>query len=92
MRVVLYGKPGCCLCDLAESRLETLRARRPFELVKVDVLRDPAAGARFGATIPAVEVDGTLVSEGRFDEHAVAAAVGVGPLARLRRALRRPPA
>lgn len=76
MRVVLYGKPGCCLCDLAESRLRAIRDRRPFDLVKVDILADPALEARFGTTIPAVEVDGVLVSEGRFDENAVARALG----------------
>jgi glutaredoxin-related protein len=71
MRVVLYGKPDCGLCDLAESRLRLLQERRPFELVKVDILRDPAAEKRYRDTIPAVEVDGTLVSEGRFDEISV---------------------
>lgn len=75
MRVVLYGKPGCCLCDVAESRLRLMAERRPVEIVKVDILSDPALEARFGLTIPAVEVDGTVVSEGRFDEKAVERAV-----------------
>ena len=75
MRVVLYGKPGCCLCDVAESRLRLLAERRPFGIVKVDILSDPALEARFGTTIPAVEIDGVVVSEGRFDEKAVARAV-----------------
>lgn len=75
MRVVLYGKPDCCLCDLAESRLRALLARRSFDLVKVDILGDPAAEARFRDTIPAVEVEGVLVSEGRFDENAVRRAI-----------------
>ena len=85
MRVVLYGKPGCCLCDFAESRLRALLARRPFDLVKVDILGDPALDARFGTTIPAVEIDGVLVSEGKFDENAVAAAVGIRPTSSSRR-------
>ena len=75
MRVLLYGKPGCCLCDLAESRIRVLAARRALDLVKVNILEDPAAEARFRDTIPAVEVDGRLVSEGRFDEDAVARAL-----------------
>ena len=78
MRVVLYGKPDCGLCDLAESRLRLLQERRPFELVKVDILRDPAAERRYRDTIPAVEVDGTLVSEGRFDEISVARRILAG--------------
>jgi hypothetical protein len=79
MRVVLYGKPGCCLCDLAESRLQAIRGRRPFDLVTVDILSDPALEARFGTTIPVVEVDGAVVSEGRFDENALAKAIGDVP-------------
>ncbi len=78
MRVVLYGKPGCCLCDLAEAKIRGLAARARFDLVKVNILDDPSAEARFRETIPAVEVDGVLVTEGRFDEPAVARAVGAG--------------
>jgi hypothetical protein len=80
MRVVLYGKPDCCLCDLAEAKIRGLRERgAPFEFAKVDILRDPAAEARFRETIPAVEVDGVLVTEGRFDEKAVERALGIPP-------------
>ena len=75
MRVVLYGKPGCCLCDFAESRIRALPTRALPEIVKVNILDDPALERRFGTTVPAVEVDGVLVSEGRFDEPAVARAL-----------------
>ena len=43
MRVVLYGKPGCCLCDLAESRIRAMAERVPVEIAKVNILEDPAA-------------------------------------------------
>ena len=76
MRVVLYGKPGCCLCDVAESRLRAMAGRRPLEIVKVDILSDPALEARFGTAIPAVEIEGVVVTEGRFDERAVERALG----------------
>jgi hypothetical protein len=79
MRVVLYGKPDCCLCDLAEAKIRGLRDRAPFDLLKVNILDDPAAEERFRDTIPAVEVDGVLVTEGRFDEKAVERAVGLEP-------------
>jgi hypothetical protein len=78
MRVVLYGKADCCLCDFAESRLRALRGRAVFDLAKVDIRGDPALVERFGTTIPAVEVDGVLVSEGRFDEKAVEGAILAG--------------
>ena len=40
-RVVLYGKPGCCLCDEAREAVAAVRARHPFELEEVDVSTDP---------------------------------------------------
>ena len=78
MRVVLYGKPDCGLCDLAESRLRLLLERHSFDLVKVDIRRDPTLEKRYRDTIPAVEIDGTLVSEGRFDEVSVARRILAG--------------
>ena len=40
--VVLYGRPGCCLCDDARALLERVRADLPFELVERDIERDEA--------------------------------------------------
>ena len=56
--VVLYGKAGCCLCDEAKAEIESVRARREFELREVDVSLDPVLHARYGERIPVVEVDG----------------------------------
>jgi glutaredoxin len=56
--ITLYGKPGCCLCDEARRAIETVRARRPFELTEVDVSTDPVLHARYGERIPVVTVDG----------------------------------
>jgi hypothetical protein len=78
VRIVLYGKPDCCLCDFAESRLRALRERHDFDLVKIDIRKDPIVEERFRDTIPAVEIDGTLVSEGRFDENSVARRILAG--------------
>jgi glutaredoxin len=52
--VVLYGKPGCCLCDDAKSALEG--AGIGFR--EVDITRDPGLMAEYGVVIPVVEVDG----------------------------------
>jgi len=79
VRVVIYGKPGCCLCVYAEDKVRALGRGRALELVMVNILEDPAAGARFRDTIPAIEVDGVLVSEGRLDERAVARALAPRP-------------
>ena len=40
--VVLYGRPGCCLCDDAREVLERVRARHPFGLQERDIEGDEA--------------------------------------------------
>ena len=70
-RVVLYGKPGCHLCDEAREAVARVRARRPFELREVDVSLDPVAHRRYGERIPVVEVDGAEALELHVDERAL---------------------
>jgi glutaredoxin len=57
--VVLYGKPGCCLCDDAKAALQA--AGIGFR--EVDINRDPGLFAEYGIRIPVVEVDGTPAFE-----------------------------
>ena len=61
--LTLYGKPGCCLCDDAKAAIESVRARRPFELREVDVSTDPVLHARYGERIPVLELDGEALFE-----------------------------
>jgi glutaredoxin len=61
--VVLYGKAGCCLCDEAKAAIESVRARRPFDLQEVDVSLDPVLHARYGERIPVVAVNGVEAFE-----------------------------
>lgn len=57
--VVLYGKPGCCLCDDAGRAL----AAAGIGFRQVDITTDPGLMNEFGITIPVVEVDGFQVFE-----------------------------
>jgi hypothetical protein len=61
--VVLYGRPGCCLCDDARSVLERVRARRPFELSEVDIEGDDALMRAYLERIPVVTIDGVEAFE-----------------------------
>ncbi len=56
--VVLYGQPGCHLCDDAREVIEAVRAQRPFELVERDISTDDALLKAYLERIPVVEVDG----------------------------------
>jgi len=57
-RVVLYGKPGCHLCDEARAVVAAARARQPFELEEVDVSTDAELHRRYGERIPVLALDG----------------------------------
>jgi glutaredoxin len=71
-RAVLYGKPGCHLCEEARAAVERVRARRPFDLEEVDVTLDPALHRRYGERIPVLELDGEELFQYFVDEAALA--------------------
>jgi Glutaredoxin-like domain (DUF836) len=66
--VVLYGRPGCCLCDDAREVLLRVRARRPFRLQECDVERDDVLLAAYLERIPVVTIDGDELFELFVDE------------------------
>jgi len=62
--VVLYGRPGCHLCDEARDLLLDLRrGGQSFELREFDIDSDDGLLRAYLERIPVVEVDGRVVSE-----------------------------
>jgi glutaredoxin len=61
--VVLYGRPGCCLCDDAREILERVRLGRPFVLSEVDIETDDALLRAYLERIPVVTIDGVEAFE-----------------------------
>jgi glutaredoxin len=57
--IVLYGKPGCGLCDHAKEALTAAG----IEFDEVDITTDPGLNQELGILIPVVEVDGAVVFE-----------------------------
>ncbi len=66
--MVIYGRPGCHLCDQALMVIERVRARVPFELQQVDIESDDALFKRYLERIPVIEVDGLVEFELFLDE------------------------
>ncbi len=58
-RLVLYGRPGCHLCDEARSVLE--RVGEPF--AEIDIETDDALHAAYLLRIPVVALDGVELFE-----------------------------
>jgi len=61
---VLYGKPGCCLCDAARPIAERLARRYGFALEHVSILDDVEVYQRYRDRIPVVSLDGEVLDEG----------------------------
>jgi glutaredoxin len=58
MRVRIYIKPACSLCEEARQVLERVRRRLPFELVEEDIRAAPELLAAWRYDIPVVVVEG----------------------------------
>jgi glutaredoxin len=71
--VVLYGRPGCHLCDDARAALERMRATEPFALEEVDIERHPVLHARYLERIPVIALDGEELFDFFVDERTLLA-------------------
>lgn len=67
MRIVLYSRPGCHLCDIAREVLAAERERTPFELEEISIEGDDALELEYQIRIPVVEIDGREVFEVEVD-------------------------
>lgn len=64
MRVVLYTRHGCHLCEDAWRLLEDARKQYGFELDLVDVEENTELVTQYGDWVPVVTVDGKVRFKG----------------------------
>ncbi len=57
-QVIIYSKPGCCLCGKAKEELRSLSQRHSFDWTEVNILSDSEAAAKFADHIPVIFVNG----------------------------------
>ena len=74
--VVLYGRPGCHLCDDAREVLVRVRASHPFALVERDIETDDGLLRAYLERIPVVAIDGVETFEFFVDESALVERLG----------------
>ncbi|AGC46026.1 hypothetical protein MYSTI_04734 [Myxococcus stipitatus DSM 14675] len=68
MRVEIYSKPKCSLCDKAADIVEAVRARIPFELRLISILESPELFERWRHDIPVVVINDVPTFTLRFTE------------------------
>lgn len=76
MELILYGKPGCALCDRMESMLWPHVASRPdLTIVYRDILEHDQWREAYRLRVPVLVAGDRVLLEGRPSEAQVAAAV-----------------
>lgn len=64
LRVVLYSKPGCHLCDVMKAEIKRAGRENRYVLSEVDILSDPELTERFSLSIPVLEIEGRIAFKG----------------------------
>ncbi|MCO5189738.1 MAG: glutaredoxin family protein [Anaerolineae bacterium] len=58
LRITLYTKEDCTLCDMVKVQLRMFRRMYPHELTEVDIAQDHELLVRYRFQIPVLEIDG----------------------------------
>jgi glutaredoxin len=67
LRLTLYSRHDCPLCDEMRSAVTTVGRGVPFRLEIIDVDSDPDLVAAYGDEVPVLCVNGTKAFAGRVD-------------------------
>lgn len=65
-RVVLYGKPGCHLCEDMRATIDSALEGTGVTVTEMDITRDLALFVRFCHDVPVLEIDGHEVARHRI--------------------------
>lgn len=72
LRVTLYERPGCGLCDETHRALRRLALDRALEIERVDIDRDTALTDRYALRVPVLRVGDAELDAAGLDDAAVA--------------------
>ena len=68
VRIDIYSRPGCHLCDDAKEVIERVQRRFPLSLRIINIQDDPSLEQAYGDQIPVVFINGNKAFKYRVDE------------------------
>jgi len=74
-QVLLYGRSGCHLCDVAEETLNELARELRFSLSKVLIDGDGELEKKYGEQVPVIMINGKVLDFFRVDPERFTAAI-----------------
>lgn len=75
IRITLYSKANCSLCDQAIEDLSSLEDKYPHELLIVDIEEDDSLNEAYSDKVPVIEI-GPYVMNAPFDKKKLAMTIG----------------
>jgi len=75
LKLTLYSKKECHLCDIAKNELDDLGNEIAFLITEVDIEKDPEVFEKYKHLIPVIEMDGKVIFTGRIDREKLKNAV-----------------
>ena len=67
LKLKLFTKPDCPLCDEAKDALKTLSASPPIQIEEIDITSNLGLFTKYKNRIPVLEMDGKRMFEHRID-------------------------
>jgi glutaredoxin len=68
VRIEIYSRPGCHLCDEAKGVIDRVRLRMTFEVRVINIETDPELERTYGQQIPVVFINGNKAFKYHVDE------------------------
>ena len=66
MKVTLYTRRGCHLCDEAKRAIDSARRRNAFDYEEFDIDSDPELRRLYDEEVPVIAIDGRKVFKYRL--------------------------
>ena len=77
MKIRIYSKPDCHLCDEAKETIQRVTKRLPIEIEVIDIQKDPELFAQYRYDIPVIFLDDRKIFKHRVDEEKLKKLLGV---------------
>ena len=68
MRLTIYSKPGCHLCDEMKATVRRVIQDPHISVDDIDISNDPVLVDRYGLEIPVLAINGKKVAKYRVSE------------------------
>jgi glutaredoxin len=68
IKVIMYSKNNCPLCDKAKRVLEEIHEEFPIAIEEIDIYQDDALLEKYQLMIPVIEIDGEEIAFGMIQK------------------------